>query len=71
MAAFIAVVVAAGGSVTGANGQDPLVAGQAITKSLLESRGIDTSRLVVVNVVTVEEFRGKASQGSRHLLKKT
>ncbi len=32
----------------------------AITKSLLESRGIDTSRLVVVNVVTVEEFRGKA-----------
>ena len=32
----------------------------AITKSLVESRGIDTSRLVVVNVVTVEEFRGKA-----------
>ena len=32
----------------------------AITKSLLESRGIDTSRLVVVNVVTVEEFRTKA-----------
>jgi histidinol-phosphatase len=31
MAAFIAVVLAAGGSVTGANGQDPLVAGQAIT----------------------------------------
>jgi RecA/RadA recombinase len=32
----------------------------AITKSLLESRGIDTLRLVVVNVVTVEEFRTKA-----------
>ena len=32
----------------------------AVTKGLLESRGIDTSRLVVVNVVTVEEFRGKA-----------
>jgi RecA/RadA recombinase len=32
----------------------------AITKSLLESRGVDTSRLVVVNVVTVEEFRTKA-----------
>ena len=28
----------------------------AITKSLVESRGIDTSRLVVVNVVTIEEF---------------
>ena len=32
----------------------------AITKSLVESRGIDTSRLVVVNVVTIEEFRTKA-----------
>ena len=32
----------------------------AVTKGLLESRGIDTTRLVVVNVVTVEEFRGKA-----------
>ena len=32
----------------------------AVTKSLLESRGIDTSRLVVINVVTIEEFRGKA-----------
>ena len=32
----------------------------AITRSLLESRGIDTTRVVVVNVVTVEEFRGKA-----------
>ena len=32
----------------------------AINKSLLESRGIDLKRLVVVNVVTVEEFRIKA-----------
>ena len=32
----------------------------AITKSLLESRGIDISRVVVINVVTVEEFRTKA-----------
>jgi RecA/RadA recombinase len=32
----------------------------AVNKSLLESRGIDLERLVVVNVVTVEEFRGKA-----------
>ena len=32
----------------------------SITKSLLESRGIDLTRLVVVNVVTIEEFRGKA-----------
>ena len=32
----------------------------AINKSLLVSRGIDLSRLVVVNVVTVEEFRTKA-----------
>ena len=32
----------------------------AITKGLLASRGIDQSRLVVVNVVTIEEFRSKA-----------
>ena len=32
----------------------------AITKGLLASLGIDQNRLVVVNVVTVEEFRGKA-----------
>lgn len=32
----------------------------AITKSLLESRGVDTARTVVVNVVTIEEFRSKA-----------
>jgi len=32
----------------------------AITKSLLEDRGIDTSRFVVFNVVTIEQFRSKA-----------
>ena len=32
----------------------------AINKGLLESRGIDMNRLVVVNVVTIEEFRSKA-----------
>ena len=42
----------------------------AITKSLLESRGIDTSRLVVVNVVTVEEFRSKALKAVDIYLKK-
>jgi len=42
----------------------------AITKSLLESRGIDTSRFVVVNVVTVEEFRGKALKAVDIYLKK-
>ena len=42
----------------------------AITKSLVESRGIDTSRLVVVNVVTIEEFRGKALKAVDMYLKK-
>lgn len=32
----------------------------AVTKKLLEERGVDTSRIVVINVVTVEEFRNKA-----------
>ncbi len=32
----------------------------AVNKSLLSSRGIDLDRLVVVNVVTIEEFRTKA-----------
>ena len=32
----------------------------AVNKPLLESRGIDLNRLVVVNVVTIEEFRTKA-----------
>ena len=34
----------------------------AITRSLLESRGVDVDRVVVFNVVTVEEFRTKALQ---------
>ena len=42
----------------------------AITKSLLESRGIDTSRLVVVNVVTIEEFRNKALKAVDLYMKK-
>jgi len=32
----------------------------AVNKPLLESRGLDLSRVVVVNVVTIEEFRSKA-----------
>ena len=32
----------------------------SITKALLDSRNIDTTRFVVVNVVTIEEFRQKA-----------
>ena len=32
----------------------------AVNKGLLESRGIDLKRLVVINVVTIEEFRSKA-----------
>jgi len=32
----------------------------AVNKSLLESRGVDLKRLVVINVVTIEEFRSKA-----------
>jgi len=42
----------------------------AITKSLLESRGVDTKRTVVVNVVTVEEFRGKALKAVDLYMKK-
>ena len=34
----------------------------AVTRSLLEDREIDTSRVVVMNVVTIEEFRTKALQ---------
>ena len=34
--------------------------GVAVNKSLIASRGIDLGRLVVVNVVTIEEFRTKA-----------
>jgi RecA/RadA recombinase len=42
----------------------------AINKGMLESRGIDLSRLVVVNVVTVEEFRSKALKAVDIYLKK-
>jgi RecA/RadA recombinase len=42
----------------------------AITKSLLESRGVDTSRTVVVNVVTIEDFRGKALKAVDLYMKK-
>ena len=42
----------------------------AVNKGLLESRGIDTTRLVVVNVVTVEEFRSKALKAVDIYLKK-
>lgn len=42
----------------------------AITKTLLESRNIDTSRVVVLNLVTVEEFRTKALKAVDMYLKK-
>ena len=34
----------------------------AVNKSLIASRGIDLDRLVVVNVVTIEEFRSKITK---------
>ena len=34
----------------------------AITKSLLQERGIDTDRVVVLDTVTIEEFRSKSLQ---------
>ena len=43
----------------------------AVNKPLLESRGIDLSRLVVVNVVTIEEFRTKALKAVDIYLKKS
>jgi len=43
----------------------------AVNKSLIESRGIDTSRFVVVNVVTIEEFRSKALKAVDIYLKKS
>ena len=42
----------------------------AVNKGLLESRGIDTTRLVVVNVVTIEEFRTNALKAVDIYLKK-
>ena len=41
----------------------------AITKSLLTTRNIDTDRVVVMNVVTIEEFRKKALQSVDKYLK--
>ena len=41
----------------------------AITRSLLDSRNIDTDRVVVLNVVTIEEFRTKALQAVDKYLK--
>ena len=42
----------------------------SITRSLLESRNIDTKRFVVINVVTIEEFRSKALRAVDIYLKK-
>jgi RecA/RadA recombinase len=42
----------------------------AITKSLLNSRGIDINRTVVINVVTVEDFRSKALKAVDMYMKK-
>ena len=41
----------------------------AITRSLLESRGVDVNRTVVINVVTIEQFRTKALQAVDKYLK--
>ena len=43
----------------------------AVNKKLLESRGIDLNRLVVVNVVTIEEFRVKALKAVDKYIKMT
>jgi RecA/RadA recombinase len=42
----------------------------AITKKLLQSRGIDINRFILINVVTVEEFRTKALKAVDLYLKK-
>ena len=42
----------------------------AVSKSLLQSRGLDINRIVVVNVVTIEEFRSKALKAVDLYLKK-
>ena len=43
----------------------------AVNKGLLESRGLDLNRIVVVNVVTIEEFRSKALRAVDIYLKKS
>ena len=42
----------------------------AVNKNLIASRGIDLDRLVVINVVTIEEFRTKALKAVDIYLKK-
>ena len=42
----------------------------AVTKKLLESRGIDVTRVAIPKVVTIEEFRGKALKSVDIYLKK-
>lgn len=42
----------------------------AVTKSMLQSRGLDINRIVVVNVVTIEEFRSKALKAVDLYMKK-
>ena len=43
----------------------------AVTKSMLESKGIDLTRVIVLNVVTIEEFRTKALKAVDMYLKKS
>jgi RecA/RadA recombinase len=42
----------------------------AVSRKLLEERGVDTSRTVVINLVTVEEFRNKALNAVELYMKK-
>jgi RecA/RadA recombinase len=42
----------------------------AVSRKLLEERGVDTSRIVVINLVTVEEFRNKALNAVELYMKK-
>ena len=42
----------------------------AVSKSILQSRGLDINRIVVINVVTIEEFRSKALKAVDLYLKK-
>ena len=48
-----------------------LILRAAVNKSLLADRGLDLNRTVVVNVVTVEEFRSKALKAVDIYLKKS
>lgn len=42
----------------------------AVSRKLLEERGVDINRIVVINVVTVEEFRNKALKAVELYMKK-